>query len=238
VTYSTSPQSDPDWPWKPIAPADLYLLRGETIKSSRPYFQGDIFRGIRLPNLPDEMPTATATIGFDEGLVMLMPHPCSCYAGDSLRSSLSVSPIRCSGSVTGGDWRTQWKFPVPGVSNEVDGWVDLSTTHTVPASWLASSRRAASLTLLGVSWIHKRLLKYMTRLNWSVDNLTAQLKRQWDDIALWEVWSEVHGTQLGYEAWKKQTITVPSLGEVIPDAVIPGRTQHLIAFLRGEEPDE
>jgi hypothetical protein len=219
----------------------LYLRRGDPIDERRPYFQGDLFRDVSLPDLPEEMPSTTAPIDFSESLVMVLPHPCSCYAGDVLRKTVSVSPVRYpknKARLTSVDWRTQWKFPVPDVFTDYSGWVDLTSIHTIPTNWLPTARRVASLTLLGVAWLHKRLLKYMTRLDWSADNLAAQLKRQWDDVALWEVWTEVRGQTGGYESWKRKAITIPTLGDVVPNEVIPGRTNHLIAFLRGTEPDE
>jgi hypothetical protein len=240
VTNAAPPNSDPD-AWQAIPVADLYLRRGDPISERRPYFQGDVFRGVSLPDLPSEMPSGTASIDFNERLVMLLPHPCSCYAGDRLRDSLSVSPVHhpaVNRDLNRTDWTTTAKFPAPGVYGDRGGWVDLTSVHTIPTAWLPTARRVASLTLLGVSWLHKRVLKYMTRLSWPVDNIGAQLKEQWDDVALWEVWSEVRGGLDGYEKWKKQQITIPWLGDVVPKQLIPGRTEHLMAFLRDTEPEE
>lgn len=226
-------------PWEVIA-EDLYLARGEAVSDHRPYFQGDVFRDVPLPALPDEPPQSSAEIDFPRRLVMLLPHPCGCHRGDSLRPRLTVAPLEelpggARSDFTSVDWKTNRLFPLPALGDGPRVAAMLETLQWVPSSWLKSERRIACLSLRGVSLLNARLLKQMTRLDESVENIMASLQHQWADAQLWGVWRETTGGPAGYEAWKKTEVDVPGVGRLRPNDVIPGRVPSLIDVLRGTQ---
>jgi hypothetical protein len=224
-----------DEEWKRLEPSELYLARGDPVPPGRPFFQGDVFREAVVPVI-EKRPDGDLYTRLDTRTVMLMPHPCSCYRGDDLRNRLTVAtvfPIAADKKITSVEWRTLDYFPLPEVRHGQDGIANIGELATVPTEVLVPERRIACLSLAGVAWLHKRILKYMTRRRWLITNLQAELLAQWDDVEIWQAWMRVRGSPQGYEQWKRTVVNIAGIGEVEPRRVIPGRTAQLIAHLEG-----
>jgi len=229
-----------DQEWTPLQPAELYLVRGDPVPSARPFFQGDIFRDVPVPYV-ERSADGSLSAHVYTNTVMVMPHPCSCYHGDDLRPRLtvaSIEPVPTGQRITSVQWRTLNYFPLPEVRDSQDGLADIGELATVPTDALPAERRIACLSLIGVAWLHKRILKYTTRRRWLISNLEAELLAQWEDVEVWQSWIRAKGTPQGYESWKRSIVTVAGVGDVKPQDVIPGRTPHLIAHLEGVAPPE
>lgn len=231
------PEDEPakDEEWKRLEPSELYLARGDPVPLERPLFQGDVFQEEPVPYIEKAADEQFYT-RLDTRVVMVMPHPCSCYRGDNLRDRLTVAsvlPVPVGQKITTVDWQTLNQFPLPEVRDGQDGIADIGELATIPSEVLAPERRIACLSLTGVAWLHKRILKYMTRRRWLITNLETELLEQWDDVEIWQAWVRSKGTRKGYEAWKRSVVNIAGIGDVEPRTVIPGRTAQLIAHLEG-----
>jgi hypothetical protein len=228
-----------DEEWRHLLPQDLYYAQSP-VAPERPLFQGDVFADIPVPDVDGvtESKDAEPAVRLTTHTVMVVPHPCSCYYGDTLRPKLTVAIVRPLATGTKIDWRPLNNFPLPAIRAGIDGIADIGELVTIPSSWLVPSNRVACLTLNGTAWLHKRILKYTTRLMWLVANLETGLLREWDDVAVWTAWRMSRGTFDGYAAWKKAAVEIPVLGLNRPDDVIPGRTANLVAYLMGEPPPQ
>src|SRR4051794_4353333 len=144
---TTSEPSIADTNW--LEPNELYLQTGGAVESDRPIYQGDVFEGVAMLQLPRTMPPdgEATPLESTHQMVMVVPHPCQCYHGDKLRRYLTVAPVRDVADYDNfGEERTGAKdkfalldLPRRDVSAQwyvASSVADFGRLTTVPSSWL------------------------------------------------------------------------------------------------------
>lgn len=217
-----------------LEPPDLYSCPGFEIARTRPIFQGDVFEGVHLPELPPLPPFEDRVeIPWCACAVMVLPHPCECYHGDSLRPWLTVAPVRLAENygdfghdLTGG----KDKFPLPDLMLFNTKGTQYSTSVrpsesyvaafgqmvSIPSTYLDRQRRIASLTHKGLGLLAMRILSFQLRANFSISQTLTYTADQWAEADLMQAWVEKNGILGGYTQWLKK--------DVIPHPLAPSRS--------------
>lgn len=218
-----------------VPPDRWYLARAEAVPEHRPYFQGDVFSAVKFFEPPAEPPQDETNVTFTTGLGMLLPHPCGCHRGDELREPLvmaRVEALPAGKRLSKQEWEKNWNvFPLPSLIDDTDYVAMLSPPFPIPSRWISPSSRVACLSLDGVASLHRRVLRYLTRLDWDLANLKNALQEPWDDAAVWQAFRKSRGTAVGYELWKKTPLEITEIGTVLPGEVLSSRSAHLIGYL-------
>lgn len=223
--------------WR-IDPDEFWHYRGNP-PPVRPLFQGDVFEDVPLPTLPPQPPEpGMVETRYVQQRAMLLPHPCQCHKGDTVRPRLVVAPVELvpQGEGFRSGFASHWPyFPLEGLDGDSKVYrADLALVQTVPSAYLSPEQgRIACLSEIGVGLLMKRLLKFQTRVDHALGDVVASFHDDWVDAEIWQVWRETRGTAAGYEKWKNTEQTIQGLPEpVIPKHMLVGRTSQLIDHLR------
>jgi hypothetical protein len=236
---------DADW----LEPDELYLTTGESCEVDRPLFQGDVFTGVPLPSLPRKMPEqGKVEIDFADSMAMLLPHPCQCYNGDSLRPQLTVAPVTevLNYDNFGEDHsRAYDKFALPDLPVTRDGdealishVASFGRLTTVPRDYLDPGRRIACLSHKGLGLLAKRLIRFQLRMPSQLGQVMVFTQSQWNEAFLMQAWIRKHRTLKGFSAWMKTPCIVPQLNasqDVIPIDYLLGALEALIETIENLE---
>jgi hypothetical protein len=133
----------------PDEPDDLYLARGEDVAlvAERPLFTGDVL-----------------DLG-DEGVVMLLQHPCSMRSGSALAPQLIVAGVRDSRERAPSDWTTHAKrMFLPEFTPGATKCVEFSDVRTISSSLAEGATRLAVLSQRGVNLLLQRWVHHLTRV--------------------------------------------------------------------------
>lgn len=238
MTLPAPAVEDANW----LEPEDLYLRTGNSCEVDRPLFQGDVFTGVPLPSLPRRPPNpGKVTVDFTESLAMLLPHPCQCYNGDSLRPRLTVAPVTdvLNYENFGPDRDKAYdKFALPDLPVIRDGNETL-ISHvasfgrlvTVPKEYLSPSNRVACLSHKGLGLLAKRVIRFQLRMPTELTATMAYTASQWNEAFLMQAWVRKHGTLEGFSNWMSSPISIPSLDDnelVVPQEHVTGALDVLL----------
>jgi hypothetical protein len=245
----TAAVEDTNW----LEPDELYLMIAPDCEIDRPVFQGDVFSGVNLPELPTSpVPAGPATITFVESLCMVVPHPCQCYYGDKLRQRLTVAPVKQVASYD--NFRADHsgakdKFALPDLPvPQTDGTLtrgshvaDLGRLTTVGSRWLEQTDRVACLSHMGLGLLAKRVLGFQLRYPATLANTMAYTAAEWSEAYLMQAWVRRYGKLKGFSAWLREPRVLPGVngGEpVAPSEVRAGAADVLLAVIAGEPLEE
>ena len=166
-----------------IEPDALYDERGE-VSWGRPLLQGDVFDGIVLPGLGD-----------DVRKVQIVSHPCAMRRGAGLLPRVTVAPVERHARVQGQhSWNGHLRvMPLPKLSDGMDYATKFVDVTAAPAELLTLERRIASLSQRGIYVLQQRLVKHYTRFEVELELLRresapvlteAMLQWDWIDAVL------------------------------------------------------
>lgn len=242
--------ADTNW----LEPPELYLMTAGDVERDRPIYQGDVFADV--PNLvtPAEPPSATRTeVAVERGPVMVVPHPCQCYSGDTLRPCLTVAPIKVVAGYY--DFRpdrsgAKDKFALPDLPyRDSNGrWLtatcvaDFGRLLSAPSSWLDLEQRVACLSHKGLGLLAKRVLGFQLRFPSTLSATMAYTHNEWYEAFLMQAWIRRHRSLKGYSAWLRTAIDLPTVGApgelVKPYDVRGSANDVLLQLITGEHVDE
>lgn len=229
---------DTNW----LEPEDLYLQAGSSCEIDRPLFQGDVFTGVPLPSLPKRPPApGKVPIDFTESLAMLLPHPCQCYNGDSLRPRLTVAPVTevLNYDNFGEDRdRAYDKFALPdlpvireGKESRISHVASFGRLVTVPKDYLSPSSRLACLSHRGLGLLAKRVIRFQLRMPTELISTMAYTASQWNEAFLMQAWVRKHGTLAGFSTWMQTPLTIWTINAneaTVPQEVVTGALDILL----------
>ncbi len=168
----------------PDDPDALYQARGD-VPISLPIMQGDVYAGITVPGLADELTT-----------VAIVMHPCSVRAGASLRPKITVAAVTRYQRLRDAEWRTGHVnvMPLPGLRQTADWYaIDFREVAAVPNGVLSPRSRIAACSQQGILLLQQRYAFHLTRLVVPLANLNevsqpvfteSELLTDWVDAAL------------------------------------------------------
>lgn len=184
----------------------IYLERADLphVRASRPYNQGDVFA---------EVPIATAGRGEDKskivvGPVLVLGHPCSIYAGGRLIETQLVASVRPVEDVVRGrpfepPWDThRFLFPLPGLKDGQDFVADFRRVGTTHFKNL-EGRRTACLTRDGWAALQRRWAWHTLRADIPLESRSNDLSGIWNELALWEEWTDRGYESEEFTAWRE-----------------------------------
>lgn len=234
---------DANW----LEPDQLYLAVAPDCDIDRPVFQGDVFCGVTLPQLPSApVPPGEATVPFAESLCMVVPHPCQCYHGDKLRTRLTVAPLRqvpdydnFGPNHTG----AKDKFALPDLPVLQDGErvptthvADLGRLLTVGHRWLQPANRVACLSHRGLGLLAKRVLGFQLRFPTTLANTMAYTAAEWNEAFLMQAWVRREGRLKGFTDWLRTEQVIPGVNggrPIAPYQVREGALDVLLQIISG-----
>lgn len=249
-------QPAPDENWIDTAD-ELYLQVGSSVELDRPIFQGDVFVNVPMIKQPMSAPkkgTAEHTVRLHT--VMVVPHPCQCYHGDSLRPFLTVAPaekVKDFSRFGTDHTRSIDKFPLHDVPirSEVGEALgpqnmvaDFGRLQSIPSGWLNISNRVACLSHRGLGLLGRRVLSFQMRMPITLANAMAFTQTEWEESYIMQAWIRANGSLAGYSDWSStpQVIRGVNGGEPIaPHDVRATARDVLIELISGEatvEPTE
>jgi len=198
--------ADTNW----LEPSELYLATGAAVEIDRPVYQGDVFDGVPLPQLPVEMPVSPQIeVPLRTGLVIVVPHPCRCFHGDTLRTRLTVAPVEMADSYHEfRKDRSGWtaRFGLPGLLGHtaMGGYVaNFGQITSLPTSWLDLNKRVACLSHKGLGLLAKRVLGFQLRCPVDLGSAMNYTAGEWTEAFLMQAWVRKHQTLAGYTKWLK-----------------------------------
>jgi hypothetical protein len=179
---------------------------------------------------------------------MLLPHPCQCYNGDSVRPFLTVAPVTEVPSYDNlGPNRDRAfdKFALPDLPVMRDG-AERSVSHiasfgrlvTVPRDYLTTSQRIACLSHKGLGLLAKRLIRFQLRMPTELADTMAYTMSQWNEAYLMQAWVRKYKTLKGYSAWLRTPCRIETLDSkdpVIPSEYVLGAVDVLLSEIEGLE---
>ncbi|WP_157437354.1 hypothetical protein [Actinoplanes subtropicus] len=187
---------------------ELYLAREDHVNPLRPHMTGDVFQGVQIPGVTEEEDPS------GEGLVMVLPHPCSMREGPTLRKRILVARVaRTEKEIPFSAWRSQHIsiMPLPELlPSSGNGMyaVIFDCVGRVPSEDLKISRRVATLSEYGIALMQQRRIFSDTRELVEVDALILACEDVLLETELAEDWNEefVDPAVLGDDAWLEETM--------------------------------
>lgn len=229
--------ADTNW----LESADLYLASGDDCEPDRPIYQGDVFSDVMLPALPKRPLTpGTHPIEFKASLCMVVPHPCQCYHGDSLRPRLTVAPVSIVDNYDkfGPERdRAYDKFALPDLptsrtaESKANHVADFGRLATVGSAWLQPENRLANLSHEGLGLLAKRVLMFQLRCPTTLINAMGFTMAEWNESFLMQAWIRRHKSLKGYSTWVGTPQIVPGVNDGNPVAPYAVRAAALDALL-------
>lgn len=242
--------ADANW----LEPDDLYLTRGADVEIDRPIYQGDVFKDVPLPLLPQARPT-TDQVEFqlERSTVMVVPHPCQCYHGDDLRPFLTVAPVTVVpnyGSFGTARTGAKDKFALPDlpIETQTGQWdaatcvADFGRLFSAPSNWLILPDRVACLSHQGLGLLAKRVLGFQLRYSTDLTTAMSYTAAEWNEAYLMQAWVRRYHTLDGYSAWMTTPKLISGVGladELTkPYDVRAGAMDVLLELITGQYPTE
>ena len=222
---SSGAESDKNW----LDADELYFRRGPDCEPDRPVYQGDVFAAVPLPQLPDKLSPGSSEVEFVPVPVMIVPHPCQCYAGDKLRKKLTVAPIHAVPNYS--DFRpdrtgAKDKFALPdlplrGASGEFTPTTcvaDFGNLVSVSSLNINTRDRIACLSHEGLGLLAKRVLSFQLRAPIDLTTGMSYTLSEWSESFLMQAWVRRFGTLKGYSNFLRTPVEIPGLagGPAIP----------------------
>jgi hypothetical protein len=215
-------------------PGDPYLFRQDDphVASARPISQGDVFINIPLAGAatPDPRQAGTwrgrAKTG-ENAIGVLVTHPCASRSRTTfkLEEVVSVASVRKRPR----DWGPPWNgylryFPLPGLRRGVDYAADLNAVCPVPSVAL-EGHRIACLNEPGLVALFHRLAMNQIRYPEIPAHFEAEAHKLMVETELWQRWTEVHGTDEGFQEWLNESFggqpVEDEMGEIIAGSEEP-----------------
>lgn len=163
----------------PLAIEDLWLSLG-AVPPSRPLMQGDVFEGIAAN---------------EQGLVMVITHPCSMRAGSRLRPRQTVVSIQ---EVKPPDEELAWRtshydyMPLPGLTHDAIGngypVADFRAIASEETANLSYQARIAALSHEAILHLQQRLAHHLTRAIIDLPTLSRVSDAVLAEVELQEEW--------------------------------------------------
>lgn len=160
---------------------DLYLARGDDVNGCRPYLQGDVFENVAIPGV-DGPP----------GLAVITTHPCSMRGkGGLVRERVQCARIGSSNALRFDQWKTShFRFlPMPELRETDEHFAaEYEMCGRVLTADLATVRRSACLTPLGICLLQQRLVFSLTRVVVPTRRLLQVSENIFEEVELQEAW--------------------------------------------------
>jgi hypothetical protein len=236
--------SDLPEPWVPdlnwLEPSELYLSVGSGCEVDRPIFQGDVFVDVPIPEIPKRPPTGTVVeVKVVPSIVMLVPHPCQCYHGDSLRPYLTLAPVTevRDYSTFGLDHTgAKDKFALLDLpTGSADGAprkshvANFGRLLSVGKDYIHPRKRVACLSHMGLGLLTKRLLQFQLRAPSELATVMAFTQKQWNEAFVMQAWVRSRGSLKGFTEWMRTETRIAALGDrVVPDDYVTGAVEVLL----------
>jgi hypothetical protein len=178
------------------------------VRPHRPWNQGDIFADVTI-TLTNRSKTGDPVAKTKPGYVMLIGHPCSLRGGGTKAILQNVAQVRPAKDKEKEAFVPPWDshlmlFPL--VDFEEGLWVtDFNVVGTVHFK-LLEDKRVACLTLEGWAALQRRYASHSLRIDQSIEDRAADIKRHWDEINIWEEWCSRGYAEPEFEHWITQPI--------------------------------
>ena len=228
---------------------ELYYATGDEVPIDRPVYQGDIYADVPLPVIQGAVPDGNEVkLSVVRTPVMIVPHPCQCYHGDTLRSKLTVAPIKAVEVEIDSDAPGQKdKFALLDLPRRTeDGtWTtqtsvaDFGRLVSVPQRWIVTGGyRVACLSHKGLGLLAKRMTDFQLRQPITLNNAMSFTAKEWYEAFLMQAWVRKHRSLKGYSAWMRTPIQIVGVGAegewVTPYSVRTSGYDALMELITGE----
>jgi hypothetical protein len=195
--------------WLPNESIFLDKASDPPVRPDRPWNQGDIFADVSL-TLTNRAGSGAATPKVRQGFAMMIGHPCSLRGGGNVatfQNLVEVRPIKDREATRFGEpWDTDLRlFPLVDLFADklwVADFNVLGTTHFK----LLENRRVACLTLEGWAALQRRYASHSLRIDQSIEDRAADIKKHWDEIEIWEDWCGRGLAEPDFEDWVLEPI--------------------------------
>ena len=161
---------------------DLYLARGDDVNPNRPVFTGDVFRSVEIPGVQDE------------GLGLVVAHPCSFRIGDGqLADRILTASVESIDKQGARSWTRMFsdRMPLTDLEGEHSYWAGhLDKVGRSLASDLLATERLACLSAFGVNMLQQRLTYYLTRAEIPTAIFNEAFGHTFDEAELLEEWTD------------------------------------------------
>jgi len=162
-----------------------------------PYNQGDVFSGVSIPGVDDELARGAVP------LVLLFLHPCTMRRGAVLVPEVTVVQVRWFAKrvMDSEDWENgrYSVMPLPdlrgdGTSTHVGDFLRIGT---VPGVSLNRGERIATFSRSGRTWFQRRVIHHLTRLEVPLGDLASATRGVEREVELQASWCEAACDQVG-----------------------------------------
>jgi hypothetical protein len=180
-------------------------------------------------------------VAVGRGLAMVIPHPCRCYRGDSLRKYLTVAPVLPVRNYSSfGPDRTghKDKFALPDLleSEERSHVAGFGRLVSLPNSYRDVTHRVACLSHPGPGLLAKRVIGFQARVPLSLSTCTAAARNQWHEAFLMQQRVVRNRSLQGFSSWLTSPTDVPGMGQCVPKQVMAVALPELLGRLGAPDP--
>ena len=163
-----------------IDPSYLYIAVYKSVDFDRPWFTGDIFKNIVIPEMEKSL------------AVMIIAHPCAMRGKEgALQEKILVSPVDKHDRLSERRWSTGHysRMPLPGLPIQGDHHA-AQFDQIAPArrSQFSDTKRIACLSHDGINHLQQRLIFYLTRFDVPIGNLQKEFSHTYVEADLLEEW--------------------------------------------------
>lgn len=182
------------------------------VRPNRPLFQGDVFVDVPFTVANPARPDGTC---FQErrANVLLIGHPCVMRAGARVLPVQSAVEVRDKSEAVNAahpferPYESHYHyFPLPSLLGNEDHVADFRRIGTTLTAELDGQRVAC---LSRASWValQHRYVYHSTRHELDFEMMLAQADVWWNDVMLWEEWTDRGLPPDDFEAWMKELLT-------------------------------
>lgn len=186
--------------WPPTA--EEYYLQAS---SSRPVFQGDVFRDVPLVKAKNGGSVAREpNVSVERRMVAVLQYPCDIYTASRLVKAQSVAPVVEAAKVgIPPDWDGAYEYaPLPDLLGDGVAYaVHLRAVANIDSSYLRMSERVRCLSQLGWAVFRQRKALCDTRALISLDDLVGIGSSTWCEVSLWQRWNEAGLPANEFQLW-------------------------------------
>jgi len=198
----------------------IYLEKQDqpSVRPHRPWNQGDIFENVALAVLDkpkkDREPKDLTKVR--TGMAAMLGNPCSVRAGGRVVVLQNLAQVRrakekevdrfAEYADAGRAWDGSYQlFPLPALREESLYVVDFNVVGTVHFKHL-EAKRIACLSHAGWTALQIRYAWHSLRIKPTYAARFFDLKRTWDELAIWEEWCRRGYEEEGFAAWLREPL--------------------------------
>lgn len=186
--------------WPPL-PEEHFLPAGP----ARPVMQGDVFADVPFAKAKrGSKITDDPHVSFDRRLVAVLGYPCDIYVDGRLAKVQTIAPVvDAQRAGIPDNWDGAFTVaPLPDLLGDGRMYaVDLRVTANIDAFYLDVTNRQRCLSELGWAAFRQRLGLTSTRLLNHLSDLIAVGTEVWQEMTLWQRWTEAGRDRNQFQAW-------------------------------------